>query len=74
MGHINTSGGGARNPFGLDFASEGTTWTVSLCGMDSDGDGFTNGEELGDPGKAATAKREEERRRRSANNNTRSLN
>lgn len=24
-------------------------WTVALCQMDSDGDGRTNGEELGDP-------------------------
>ena len=24
-------------------------WTPALCNMDSDGDGQTNGEELGDP-------------------------
>lgn len=37
------------NPFGIDFASENYEWTVSLCQTDSDGDGRTNGEELGDP-------------------------
>ena len=25
-------------------------WTTELCGQDSDGDGRSNGEELGDPG------------------------
>ncbi|CAD7697466.1 unnamed protein product [Ostreobium quekettii] len=38
-----------RNPFGQDFALEGRIWTRDLCEKDSDGDGFTNGEELGDP-------------------------
>ena len=28
---------------------EGKRWTVGLCEKDSDGDGYTNGEELGDP-------------------------
>jgi len=49
VGHTNPAGGGARNPFGQDFDSQGHKWTVSLCRMDSDGDGRTNGEELGDP-------------------------
>eukprot|EP00759_Apiculatamorpha_spiralis_P043399 PhF_6_TR40803/c0_g1_i1/m.61659 len=49
MGHINPSGGGTLNPFGLDFANAGRQWTSSLCQLDSDGDGFTNGMELGDP-------------------------
>ncbi len=55
VGHERSSGGGARNSFGLDFATakqnhgEDLAWKNELCAMDSDGDGFTNGEELGDP-------------------------
>uniref|UniRef100_A0A0B7A301 Copper type II ascorbate-dependent monooxygenase C-terminal domain-containing protein n=1 Tax=Arion vulgaris TaxID=1028688 RepID=A0A0B7A301_9EUPU len=48
-GHILDEGTGARNNFGLDFAQSGFTWTESLCRKDSDGDGMSNGEELGDP-------------------------
>lgn len=32
-----------------DFAAAGYTWSKQLCDRDSDGDGFTNGMELGDP-------------------------
>lgn len=39
-----------RNTFGTDFASAGFHWTEALCRLDSDGDGATNGQELGDPG------------------------
>jgi len=39
----------ARNDFGRAFAKAGYRWTEELCRMDSDGDGRTNGEELGDP-------------------------
>jgi MYXO-CTERM domain-containing protein len=52
--HFNPGGGGARNPFGLDFDRLGD-WSTAPAGdlplwaLDSDGDGFTNGEELGDP-------------------------
>ena len=49
VGHYNRGGGGPRNPFGLDFDAEGRTWTEALCRKDSDGDGLSNGEELGDP-------------------------
>ncbi|EDV19971.1 uncharacterized protein TRIADDRAFT_32734, partial [Trichoplax adhaerens] len=49
IGHIATAGAGARNPFGTDFAKTGRTWSTTLCQMDSDGDGKTNGAELGDP-------------------------
>jgi len=49
VGHIRPSGGGPRNAFGLDWAAAGFTWTVELCNKDSDGDGMTNGQELGDP-------------------------
>ncbi|CAC5410877.1 unnamed protein product [Mytilus coruscus] len=38
-----------RNPFGEDFLRYGLTWNRYLCMTDSDGDGRTNGEELGDP-------------------------
>ena len=34
---------------GLAFEAEGKRWTEALCRADSDGDGLTNGEELGDP-------------------------
>uniref|UniRef100_A0A2C9K6P8 DOMON domain-containing protein n=1 Tax=Biomphalaria glabrata TaxID=6526 RepID=A0A2C9K6P8_BIOGL len=49
VGHQNKNGGGARNPFGEAFAREGHQWTKALCATDTDGDGRTNGEELGDP-------------------------
>uniref|UniRef100_H3GNK3 Temptin Cys/Cys disulfide domain-containing protein n=1 Tax=Phytophthora ramorum TaxID=164328 RepID=H3GNK3_PHYRM len=49
LGHVNPAGGGANNEFGLDFASAGTSWTKAFCEKDSDGDGQTNGQELGDP-------------------------
>lgn len=38
-----------RNAFGDDFAAAGFTWGEAICRKDSDGDGKTNGEELGDP-------------------------
>lgn len=49
VGHMNPMGGGKRNPFGKDFAAAGLEWTTELCEMDSDGDGRSNGMELGDP-------------------------
>lgn len=49
IGHVNQNGGGARNQFGTDFHNNQYKWTKTLCRMDSDGDGATNGEELGDP-------------------------
>ena len=48
IGHINFRGHGALNQFGKDFVLAGRKWTRELCEMDSDGDGRTNGEELGD--------------------------
>ena len=51
-----TNGGGTpRNSFGLDVESRVTPngtevfWGPELAALDSDGDGFTNGEELQDP-------------------------
>eukprot|EP00536_Pseudo-nitzschia_multiseries_P014006 jgi/Psemu1/310494/fgenesh1_kg.644_\ len=37
------------NPFGEEYRAGGFAWTKELCESDSDGDGYTNGEELGDP-------------------------
>ena len=56
--HVDDSGGGPRNPFGqtieAGFLSEpgyegDAVWGPELAGLDADGDGFTNGEELQDP-------------------------
>eukprot|EP00117_Sycon_ciliatum_P020732 scpid46694/ scgid18381/ Dopamine beta-hydroxylase; Dopamine beta-monooxygenase; Soluble dopamine beta-hydroxylase len=49
VGHQSDQGGDARNQFGLDFKQAGYMWSKALCQNDSDGDGVTNGEELGDP-------------------------
>lgn len=49
VGHLKAGGGGELNPFGKAFAASGYEWTVELCALDSDGDGRTNGQELGDP-------------------------
>jgi len=49
VGHNARSGGGSLNPFGMAFSMQGKSWTKALCEMDSDGDGQTNGFELGDP-------------------------
>ncbi|MEL7369785.1 MAG: hypothetical protein AAFN74_12785 [Myxococcota bacterium] len=49
--HVNPAGGGARNSFGQDVQASlnnGPTWSA-LFDVDSDSDGQTNGEELGDP-------------------------
>lgn len=55
--HANPTGGGARNAFGADVeasflssqdAGGNVLWSDVLAALDSDGDGFTNGMELGD--------------------------
>jgi hypothetical protein len=38
-----------ENSFSLALTAAGNAWTFTLCKADTDGDGFTNGEELGDP-------------------------
>ncbi|KAF0697918.1 Aste57867_11415 [Aphanomyces stellatus] len=49
-GHINGAhGSGQCNQFGVDFKAAGHKWSIELCQLDSDGDGATNGQELGDP-------------------------
>lgn len=35
--------------FSTDFLNNGNTWDATLAAMDSDGDGYTNGQELRDP-------------------------
>mmetsp|Transcript_15159 Transcript_15159/g.21460 ORF Transcript_15159/g.21460 Transcript_15159/m.21460 type:complete len:470 (-) Transcript_15159:82-1491(-) len=37
------------NPFWADFERAGSFWTIELCNADSDGDGQSNGLEMGDP-------------------------
>jgi hypothetical protein len=49
VGHVSPDGHGKHNQFGEDFKSQGKQWTEALCRMDSDGDGLSNGVELGDP-------------------------
>jgi len=43
------TGGGLPNSFGQAFKRHDFKWTKALCEEDSDGDGLTNGHELGDP-------------------------
>lgn len=50
--HVNQDSGGARNDFGLDVEDTlvgGVVDWSAIFDLDSDGDGFTNGEELLDP-------------------------
>lgn len=56
--HVNPGGGGVRNAFGQEVeanhlstpgAAGQVEWSEALAMLDSDGDGFTNGEELQDP-------------------------
>lgn len=45
-----TTGNAALNPFGTAFHENGDKWDATLAAMDSDGDSFENGFELGDEG------------------------
>ncbi|KAJ8906075.1 hypothetical protein NDN08_002574 [Rhodosorus marinus] len=49
FGHEMCYGYAETNRFGKDFCLAGYTWSRDFCELDSDKDGFTNGEELGDP-------------------------
>lgn len=52
--HVSPGGGGPRNAFGqavgaITGSSAVPFWSAALAALDSDGDGFANGSELGDP-------------------------
>ena len=50
--HVNPYGDGPRNAFGLAaqaHISRSVVDWVAICALDPDGDGFTNGQEMGDP-------------------------
>ena len=53
--HVNAGGGGTRNAFGLAVPLNGSgpgatvNWNATIAAADSDGDGVSNGTELGDP-------------------------
>ena len=49
VGQKSTSGAGTRNLFGEAFEEAHKKWTIDLCQADSDSDGKSNGEELGNP-------------------------
>ncbi|GMF61738.1 unnamed protein product [Phytophthora fragariaefolia] len=50
IGHPDGTGrSAATNNFGKAFANVGYAWTKEFCMNDTDGDGQTNGQELGDP-------------------------
>lgn len=58
--HVSSAGGGPRNPFGqavqaITGSSSVAFWSASLAAKDSDGDGSSNGVELGDPEGDGTA-------------------
>lgn len=48
-GHLDAAGQDGTNDFGKAYKKFGNTWNKQLCEADSDGDGFTNGQEMGDP-------------------------
>ena len=47
LGHA-AGGSDKRNPYGEAFGDAGHAYTPSLCAADADGDGFSNGFEMGD--------------------------
>ncbi|ETL47530.1 hypothetical protein L916_02742 [Phytophthora nicotianae] len=49
IGHLDPAGETGLSDFGEAFSTAGNAWTAALCQADTDGDGFTNGQELGDP-------------------------
>lgn len=49
LGHQNMKGGGTLNKFGESFLKHKFVWSLEMCLDDADGDGETNGMELGDP-------------------------
>ncbi|MCC6233449.1 MAG: CHRD domain-containing protein, partial [Verrucomicrobiales bacterium] len=58
--HVSVNGGGTRTAFGnavfsITGSSSRAFWTPTLAALDSDGDGTSNGSELGDPEGDGTA-------------------
>ncbi|KAK1942509.1 Temptin [Phytophthora citrophthora] len=49
IGHLDPAGETGVSDFGKAFATAGNAWNTALCQLDTDGDGYTNGQELGDP-------------------------
>jgi hypothetical protein len=49
IGHLNAAGTAGVSVFGKAFKAAGNSWNTALCQADTDGDGFTNGQEMGDP-------------------------
>ncbi|KAG3189178.1 hypothetical protein PC128_g11898 [Phytophthora cactorum] len=49
LGHLDPVLAGPMNEFGMDMIDADFHWTKEFCMKDSDGDGQTNGQELGDP-------------------------
>lgn len=49
IGHLTEDGTTGLNDFGDAFETAGNEWNTKLCQEDTDGDGYTNGQELGDP-------------------------
>ncbi|KAK1933864.1 Temptin [Phytophthora citrophthora] len=49
LGHLDPILAGPMNEFGMDMIDADFHWTKEFCMKDSDGDGQTNGQELGDP-------------------------
>ncbi|EEY58615.1 uncharacterized protein PITG_10722 [Phytophthora infestans T30-4] len=49
LGHLDPKLAGPMNEFGMDMIDADFHWTKEFCMKDSDGDGQTNGQELGDP-------------------------
>ncbi|GMF10744.1 unnamed protein product [Phytophthora lilii] len=49
IGHLDPAGETGLSDFGEAFSKAGNAWTTALCQEDTDGDGYTNGQELGDP-------------------------
>lgn len=49
IGHLDPAGETGLSTFGEAFSKAGNAWGATLCQADDDGDGFTNGQELGDP-------------------------
>ncbi|KAG6611980.1 uncharacterized protein IUM83_17502 [Phytophthora cinnamomi] len=49
IGHLDPAGQTGLSDFGKAFSKAGNAWTTALCKEDTDGDGYTNGQELGDP-------------------------